>query len=70
MDASASLAVTFHDLVLAEAAIVGPVGFYTGRCGFRLGGAGVAAVWLGGAAGAVDGALSAMTPGRVSTLIG
>ena len=63
MDASASLAVTFHDLVLSEAAIVGPVGFYTGRCGFCLGGAGVAAVWLGGAAGAVDGALSAITPG-------
>jgi alkylation response protein AidB-like acyl-CoA dehydrogenase len=63
MDASASLAVTIHDLVLAEESIIGPVGFYAGRCGFSLGGAGVAAVWLGGAAGAFDTALTAVTPG-------
>ncbi len=37
MDASASLAVTIHDLVLAEESIIGPVGFYTGRCGFLSG---------------------------------
>ena len=30
MDVSASLAVTIHDLVLAEESIIGPVGFYTG----------------------------------------
>lgn len=33
---------------------VGPPGFYTGRPGFWWGGGGVAAVWLGGAAGVVD----------------
>ena len=63
MDASASLVVTFHDLAMSERTMVGPVGFYTGRCGFSLGGAGVAAVWLGGAAGALDAALTAVTPG-------
>jgi hypothetical protein len=36
------------------AAVVGPPGFYTGRPGFWWGGGGVAAVWLGGAAGVVD----------------
>lgn len=35
-------------------ALVGPPGFYTGRPGFWWGGGGVAAVWLGGAAGIVD----------------
>lgn len=35
-------------------AAVGPPGFYTERPGFWWGGAGVAAVWLGGAAGVVD----------------
>ncbi|WP_344418844.1 acyl-CoA dehydrogenase family protein [Pseudonocardia ailaonensis] len=34
--------------------LVGEPGFYTGRPGFWWGGGGVAAVWLGGAAGVVD----------------
>ncbi|GAA2546943.1 acyl-CoA dehydrogenase [Pseudonocardia hydrocarbonoxydans] len=34
--------------------LVGPPGFYTARQGFWWGGGGVAAVWLGGAAGIVD----------------
>ena len=66
MDASASLDVAFDDVVLAKEAAIGPDGFYTRRCGFALGGAGVAAVWLGGAAGIVDSALatwsSSMSP--------
>ena len=65
MDASASLDVSFHDLVLAERSIVGPIGFYTGRCGFAFGGAGVAAVWLGGAAGGLDAAVAALRPGPI-----
>ena len=60
MDASASLDVSFHDLAVAEGLVVGPIGFYTGRCGFAFGGAGVAAVWLGGAAGGLDAAVAAL----------
>ncbi len=64
MDASASLDVTFHDVTIAEKSVVGPPGFYTGRCGFALGGAGVAAVWMGGAAGALDATLAAWANGH------
>jgi alkylation response protein AidB-like acyl-CoA dehydrogenase len=64
MDASASLDVTFHDVTIAEKSVVGPPGFYTARCGFALGGAGVAAVWLGGAAGALDATMAAWANGR------
>ncbi len=63
MDASASLDVAFHDVSVSEGSVVGPPGFYTNRCGFALGGAGVAAVWLGGAAGALDAALAAWADG-------
>ncbi|SFO81786.1 acyl-CoA dehydrogenase family protein [Amycolatopsis rubida] len=52
MDASDSGDVVFEDVpVLRE---VGPPGWYVARRGFVLGGTGVAAVWLGGAAGVVD----------------
>jgi alkylation response protein AidB-like acyl-CoA dehydrogenase len=64
MDASASLDVAFHDVTVSEGSVVGPPGFYTNRCGFALGGAGVAAVWLGGAAGALDVALAAWADGH------
>jgi alkylation response protein AidB-like acyl-CoA dehydrogenase len=64
MDASCSLEVAFDDLVVPEEAAVGPQGFYTRRCGFALGGAGVAAVWLGGAVGALDLALAVWSSGR------
>ncbi len=44
-------------IAVDHGARVGPPGFYTSRAGFRLGAIGVAAVWLGGAAGVVDGVL-------------
>ncbi|WP_439380138.1 acyl-CoA dehydrogenase family protein [Amycolatopsis lexingtonensis] len=55
MDASDSGDVVF-DRVRAD--LVGPPGWYVARPGFALGGAGVAAVWLGGAAGVFDGVLA------------
>jgi alkylation response protein AidB-like acyl-CoA dehydrogenase len=48
MAASATLDVRFAGVVLPEDAQVGPPGFYLERPGFWFGGAGVAAVWLGG----------------------
>lgn len=42
------------DTAVAESGLVGPPGFYTDRAGFWRGGAGVAAVWLGGAMGVLD----------------
>ncbi|GLW78987.1 Acyl-CoA dehydrogenase [Actinokineospora globicatena] len=52
MDASDSADVRFDRVV--PVATVGPPGWYTDRKGFLLGGGGVAAVWLGGAAGVLD----------------
>ncbi|MFR9801123.1 acyl-CoA dehydrogenase [Pseudonocardia sp. RS010] len=52
MRASDTLDVDLDDLPVAD--VIGVPGFYTGRPGFWWGGAGVAAVWLGGAAGIVD----------------
>ena len=43
--------VDFDDLPVDGDGIVGAAGWYTGRPGFAIGGAGVAAVWWGGAAG-------------------
>ena len=60
MQASDSVDVRFEDLAVPGAARIGPVGFYTARPGFWWGGAGVAAVWLGGAAGIVDDVLDAL----------
>jgi alkylation response protein AidB-like acyl-CoA dehydrogenase len=55
MDASDSGDVVFDGV---PGSVVGPPGWYVTRPGFALGGAGVAAVWLGGAAGVFDGALA------------
>ncbi|UOX91774.1 acyl-CoA/acyl-ACP dehydrogenase [Amycolatopsis sp. FBCC-B4732] len=55
MDASDSGDVVFDGV---RADVVGPPGWYVARPGFALGGAGVAAVWLGGAAGVFDGVLA------------
>ncbi|MFC5951606.1 acyl-CoA dehydrogenase family protein [Pseudonocardia lutea] len=49
---SDTLDVDLEDLAVTD--LVGEPGFYTARPGFWWGGAGVAAVWLGGAAGIVD----------------
>ena len=53
MDLSDSVDVDVDVDVTAEDQI-GPAGFYLDRPGFALGGIGVAAVWLGGAAGVLD----------------
>ncbi|WP_318306853.1 acyl-CoA dehydrogenase family protein [Amycolatopsis solani] len=55
MDASDSGDVVFDGV---PGTPVGPPGWYVARPGFALGGAGVAAVWLGGAAGVADGVLA------------
>lgn len=55
MDASDSGDVVFDGV---RADVIGPPGWYVARPGFALGGAGVAAVWLGGAAGVFDGVLA------------
>jgi hypothetical protein len=49
-----TLDVDFRGLGVPAGAEVGPPGWYVSRPGFVLGGAGVAAVWWGGAAGVVD----------------
>jgi alkylation response protein AidB-like acyl-CoA dehydrogenase len=53
MDASDSIDVRF-DLPVTQDQLVGGPGWYVGRRGFALGGAGVAAVWLGGVAAVLD----------------
>lgn len=58
MDASDSLDVRFDGV---PATPVGEPGWYVGRRGFALGGAGVAAVWLGGAAGVLDTVLAQLS---------
>ncbi|WP_300014202.1 acyl-CoA dehydrogenase family protein [Pseudonocardia sp.] len=52
MAASDSVDVVFDGV--PAGAVIGAPGFYTDRPGFCWGGGGVAAVWLGGAAGVVD----------------
>lgn len=54
MAASDSADVELDDVAVSDGQLLGPPGFYTGRNGFWWGGAGVAAVWLGGAAGVCD----------------
>ncbi|MBB5851330.1 acyl-CoA dehydrogenase family protein [Amycolatopsis umgeniensis] len=54
MDASDSGDVHFDQVPVTAAQIVGGPGWYVSRPGFALGGAGVAAVWLGGCAAVVD----------------
>lgn len=54
MDDSDSIDVRFTDVVVTTDMTVGGPDWYLRRRGFALGGAGVAAVWLGGAAGVLD----------------
>jgi len=54
MRASDTLDVVFDDVPVPDDALVGPPDSYLSRPGFWWGGGGVAAVWLGGAAGVLD----------------
>jgi alkylation response protein AidB-like acyl-CoA dehydrogenase len=54
MRASETFDVTFDDVAVADENLVGRPGGYLERPGFWWGGGGVAAVWLGGAAGVLD----------------
>jgi len=54
MRASDTLDVVFDDVPVPDDALVGPPDSYLARPGFWWGGGGVAAVWLGGAAGVLD----------------
>ena len=54
MRASETFDVTFDEVPVADGDVVGPPGSYLERPGFWWGGGGVAAVWLGGAAGVFD----------------
>ena len=51
------------DVTVAETDLVGAAGWYTDRLGFWWGGAGVAAVWLGGALGVLDALRAELGPG-------
>jgi alkylation response protein AidB-like acyl-CoA dehydrogenase len=51
MEAADTQDVRFDQLPLDRDAVIGVAGWYTARRGFAVGGAGVAAVWWGGAAG-------------------
>ncbi|GLY17803.1 hypothetical protein LWF15_26700 [Kineosporia rhizophila] len=66
MDATRSVDVEVHDLAVPAGAAVGGPGFYLERPGFTLGGAGVAAVWLGGAHGVLNSILTTADPDRAS----
>ncbi len=61
MAATDTFDVTFDDLPVPDAALVGAPGAYLRRPGFWWGGGGVAAVWLGGAAGVLDDVLDLLT---------
>ena len=54
MDVTRSVDIRVEGLPVVPADLVGGPGFYLDRPGFALGGVGVAAVWLGGAAGILD----------------
>jgi alkylation response protein AidB-like acyl-CoA dehydrogenase len=58
MDASDSIDVRFAEVPISPDRVIGKPGWYVSRRGFHLGGAGVAAVWLGGAAGVLDSVLT------------
>lgn len=57
MGATDTQDVDFDDVPLGLDAVVGEPGWYSARPGFTIGGAGVAAVWWGGAVGVLDRAL-------------
>ena len=57
-----TLDVAFHDVPVADGDLVGKPGWYVDRPGFTLGGAGVAAVWWGGAAGVLDRVIGHLGP--------
>ena len=54
MDAADTQDVEFDDVPVEPGDIVGGPGWYTSRPGFAVGGAGVAAVWWGGAVGVLE----------------
>lgn len=66
MAAADTLDVTFDEVSVRRDAEVGEPGWYVGRRGFLLGGAGVAAVWWGGASALLDRAVGCLgaTPDR------
>lgn len=64
MDASRSVDILVDGLLVPSDAAVGPPGFYLDRPGFTLGGAGVAAVWLGGAQGVLHSLVATTAPDR------
>jgi alkylation response protein AidB-like acyl-CoA dehydrogenase len=66
MDASDSLDVRLHELPVTKDMVIGEPGWYVARRGFALGGAGVAAVWLGGVAAVLDAVLGQL--GRARTV--
>jgi alkylation response protein AidB-like acyl-CoA dehydrogenase len=61
MDATRSVDVVVQGLSVGAADLVGGPGFYLDRPGFTAGGVGVAAVWLGGAAGVLDALIRTLT---------
>lgn len=63
MQASDTLDVVFDGVEVPADDLVGPPGAYLSRPGFWWGGGGVAAVWLGGAAGVLDDVLDRMAGG-------
>jgi hypothetical protein len=62
MAAADTLDVRFDDVAVLPGAVVGAPGWYTDRAGFVAGGAGVAAVWWGGAAGVLDRVVGHLPP--------
>lgn len=64
MNASDSNDIQLNSVPVTEDMIVGPPGFYLERPGFWMGGAGVAAVWLGVATGVVDATVDCLAQGR------
>ena len=60
LEASDSEDIELDGVAVDPGSVIGPPGFYTDRPGFWWGGGGVAAVWLGGAAGVLDDLLAAL----------
>ena len=66
MDVTRSVDVAVQGLAVRAADLVGGPGFYLDRPGFTAGGVGVAAVWLGGAAGVLDALVRGLAGGAAS----